>query len=199
MSKYLFLLLAAMLTACGPTLQVSADYDGQVDFSKFKTFSFYRFTDQGPGVSELNRNRIIAAVKKQMVAKGFVFDENNPDVLVNATTILKEQQQVTGTTNYYGYGGYYRPYGWGPGYTGTTTYNVNNYYDGSLIIDVIEFSTKTLVWQGTGNQKIDGPLKHPDEEINFAVKKIMAGFPPKPSMWSHQALKSTQLFAIRSQ
>lgn len=174
----LFISIGITLASCGSSLKVSTDYDKQAEFSSYKTFSFYVFSDKGPGISELNRNRIVNAVKAEMIKKGFTENDNSPDVLVNVTTILKEKKQVSASTNYYGYGGYYRPYYWSPGYTGSTTYNVQEYKDGSLIIDVVDAATKKLVWQGTGNKQIDAPLKNPDTEIPDAVKKIMAGFPP---------------------
>ena len=113
-----------------------------------------------------------------MIKKGFTENTGNPDVFVNATAIVKEKKQVSSTTNNYGYGGYYRPYYWSPGFAGTTTYNVYEYKDGSLIIDIVNAANKQLVWQGTGNKEIDAPLKDADTEIPAAVTKIMAGFPP---------------------
>ncbi len=177
--NFCFLLSAVMLiSSCSSSLKVSSDYDRRAEFSKYKTFSFFRLTDKGPGISDLNRDRIINAIKGEMIKKGFVEDNNNPDLLVNATTIVKEKKQVSSTTNYYGYGGYYRPYAWGPGYGGSTTYNVYEYKDGSLIIDVLAASGNQLLWQGTGNKEIDIPFKNADTEIPVIVTKIMASFPP---------------------
>ena len=99
-------------------------------------------------------------------------------MLVNATTILENKKSVSSNTNYYGYGGYYRPYAWGPGFSGTTTYNVYDYKDGSLIIDIVAASNKQLLWQGTGNKEIDKPSKDPDHDIAEVVAKILSNFPP---------------------
>jgi hypothetical protein len=86
---------------------------------------------------------------------------------------------VTEITNFYGYGGAYRPYGWNGGMaSANTTYNVQEYKDGSLIIDIVDSKTKKLVWEGIGNKEIDKPLKDPDKLISTAVASILAGFPP---------------------
>jgi Domain of unknown function (DUF4136) len=170
---------AILLSSCGSGIKISSDYDRTVEFNGYKTYSFYQFSDKGPGLSELNRDRIINSIKKELEKKGLTENNTNPDVLVNATTIAKDKKQVTGTTNYYGYGGYYRPYSLSPGFSGTTTYNVYEYRDGSLIIDFIDANTKKLVWQGTGNKEIDVPLKNAETLIPEAVTKILAGFPPK--------------------
>ncbi|PZF73628.1 DUF4136 domain-containing protein [Taibaiella soli] len=177
------LLLAALstltITACTPQLKVTTDYDRKADFSKYKTFSLYVPEEKNETISQLNRSRIESAVKAEMVKKGLQEASSNPDVLVNVVTIIKNEQQVTANTNYYGYGGYYRPYGWGGGMaSGYTTYNVTDYKDGSLIVEVVDANTKSLVWEGIGNQEIDKPMENPDQQIQGIVAKIMAGYPP---------------------
>ena len=165
--------------ACSSPLKVTSDYDKNVDFTGYKTFAMYPLEDKSGAISQLNQNRIFDAVKKQMLAKGFTENTTSPDVFVNVITYLKERQQVTANTNYYGYGGYYRPYAWGGGMaSGTTTYSTYNYHDGTLMIDVVDAAKKQLIWQGVGNKEIDKPNKNPDEKINDAVAKIMASFPP---------------------
>ena len=62
----------------------------------------------------------------------------------------------------------------GPGFSGTTTYNVYDYKDGSLIIDIVAASNKQLLWQGTGNKEIDKPSKDPDHDIAEVVAKFSA-------------------------
>jgi len=178
-SKFKLLLLFGWLTvACSAPVKVVTDYDRKTDFSKFKSFSFYQLTDKGPGLSELNQQRIINAITVELVKKGLVENSTNPDLLVNATAIVTEKKQVT-ATNYYNYGGYYRPYHWGPAYAGPTVYNVSELREGSLVIDIIDSSSKHLIWQSTGNKEIDTGLKNPETEIPAAVAKILSGFPPE--------------------
>ncbi len=175
-------LAVLMLTSCA-TVTVTTDYDKTANFSQYKTFSFYQLTDKSGSVSDLNKNRIIKAIKADMLRKGFTESKANPDLLINITTILEDKKSVVAQTDYYGYGGYYRPYRWGGAYAGfappaMTTFNVYEYKDGSLIIDIIDAAKKQLVWQGTGNKEIDKPSSDPDTTINEAVTKIMEGFPP---------------------
>ncbi|UOK41509.1 MULTISPECIES: DUF4136 domain-containing protein [Flavobacterium] len=176
----LFLAISALLISCN-SVTVQTDYDKSVDFSKYKTFSFYELADKSGSISQLNKNRIINAVQAEMIKKGLTVSADNPDVLVNITTILTDKKSVTANTDYYNYGGYYRPYHWGGGYVGsTTTYNVYEYKEGSLIIDVVDASNKQLIWQGIGNKEIDSPSKNPDKNITEAVAKILENYPPKP-------------------
>ena len=172
-------IIATAVISCGPSLKVSSDYDKSVNFSQYKTFSMYKSDNSQSAISQLNHDRIINAIKSEMAKKGLQENDDNPDVLVNTVTILENRVAVNASTNYYGYGGYYRPYYWGGGMgSSTTTYNTEHYKDGSLIIDVIDANTKKLVWQGTGNKEIDEPIKDPDKKIPEAVSLIMASFPP---------------------
>lgn len=163
-----------LLTSCGPTLTVTSDYDHTANFSQFHTYKIVQLEQKYQAISQFNQTRVINAVNAQMLAKGFTQSEN-PDLLVNITSIMKNQQEIV--ANSYGYGGGYRPYAWGGGNMSTTV-NVQNYTAGSLIVEVANASTKKLLWEGIGNQDIDQPSSNPEQAINTAVQKIMASFPP---------------------
>jgi len=163
-----------LMISCGPQLTVTNDYDHTANFSQFHTYKIVQLEQQYQALSQFNQTRIINAVNAQMQAKGFTQSEN-PDMLVNITTILKNKQEIV--ANSYGYGGGYRPYAWGGGNMSTTV-NVQDYQNGSLIVEVANASTKKLLWEGIGNQDIDAPSNNPEQAINSAVQKIMASFPP---------------------
>jgi len=173
-----FALFALLIVINGcDDLKVTTDYDKKVDFTKYKTFAIDTFR-QSQSVSQLNQRRIIDAVKASMTSKGFT-ESSNPDLLVHISAILKDQTSVSSNTDIYGYGGLYRPYVWGGGMvTGYTTYDVYHYKNGSLIINIADASNKNLIWEGIGNQEIDGQIKDIDSAVPYAVNKIMAGFPP---------------------
>ena len=184
----LFALAILLFSSCAPVLNVTTDYNHSAVFSKYKTFAMYHLADQSSNVSELNKGRIINAVKAQMVKEGFTEVASNPDLLVNVTSVLKNdkslQSTTTGMGGYggYGYGGYYRPYGYGGmGYGGgmsSTTTQVVNTITGSVIIDIVDAAKNDIVWTGTGNKEIDKPAENPDQAISKAIATIMASFPP---------------------
>jgi len=163
-----------LISSCGPTLTVTNDYDHTANFSQFHTFKIVQLEQQYQALSQFNQTRIINAVNAQMLAKGFTPSEN-PDMLVYITTILKNKQSIV--ANSYGYGGGFRPYAWGGGNMSTTV-NVQDYQNGSLIVGIANAATKKLLWEGIGNQDIDAPSNNPEQAINAAVQKIMANFPP---------------------
>ena len=179
-----YLITAAIIAwSCAPSFKVNSDYDKAVDFTTYKKFALFNPDNLNKAITELNRSRVFAAIKNEMTKKGFVEDAASPDLLVNVVAIFEDRQSVSSTTTgggMYGgyYGGMYGAYGWGGG-TSHTNVDVRHYKDGSLIIDVVEASTKKLIWQGTGNKEIDGPVKDPDTKIPKAVAQIMESFPPK--------------------
>ena len=172
---------AALMFSCKPALKVSTDYDRAVNFSAYKSFSLY-YLATNRNVSELNEERIWNSIRTEMTRKGYVENNRSPDLVVNAISVLKNKKYLSANTNFYGYGGTYRPYGyWNGGYTmasGGTTMQTHNYKDGSLVIDVIDARTNKLIWQGTGTAEFEKVPKNPDEVIGNAVYKILAGFPP---------------------
>jgi len=180
--RFIPIFLLVLLYSCSPTVKVTTDYDHSANFSEYKTFAVYDLKAQEGQVNQLNVDRVTNAIRSEMIAKGFTESASNPDLKVNAVSILKNKQSVTADTNFYGYGGMYRPYGyWGGGAMiggGSTTFNTYDYVDGSLVIDIVSAKTQKLVWQGIGNSQIDSKPDNPEEFIAGAIKKIMEGFPP---------------------
>jgi hypothetical protein len=174
----LWFLLQAIY-GCAPTIKVSTDFDRAANFSSYKTYALVDIAAKDE-VSDLNGDRIMKAIRENMKSKGFTEAGVEADLLVNAMTVLKEKRTVTANTNYYGYGGIYRPYGYWGG-NSAVTFNSYDYVDGSLIIDIVNNKTQKLLWQGIGNAEIDKMPNNPDEFINHAVTKILHGFPPKSS------------------
>jgi hypothetical protein len=170
-----------LVSSCSSPLKVTSDYDKAVNFANYKTFSVYNLKVKG-SVSQLNADRIVNAIHNEMIKKGFTpaSDSASADLLVNAVTILKDKQQISANTNYYGYGGMYRPYGYygGMGMSGNTTVTTYEYKEGTFIIDVVDNKTQKMIWEGVGSKDIDSKPKNPEEVINNGVNKIMADFPP---------------------
>lgn len=187
---FLSIIAGIIMIGCGSSLKVSSDYDKTIDFKKYKTFSVYDLKQTG-SVNPANADKIVNALKKQMKEKGFVEDTQNPDLQINAVSILTTKEAVAmdaPPTNYYGYGGAYRPYGYygvgyGYGYAENpdTREKEYDFKQGTLMIDIIDTKTQKMVWQGVGNSEIDTKPVNADEIINYAVGAIMVSFPPQPS------------------
>ncbi|MFD1603350.1 DUF4136 domain-containing protein [Flavobacterium artemisiae] len=175
------MLVLTLVYSCSPTVKVTTDYDHSANFSEYRTFAVYDLRAQEGQVNQLNADRVTKAIRNEMLAKGFT-ESSNPDLKVNAVSILKNKTSVSANTDFYGYGGMYRPYGyWGGGAMmggANTTFNTYDYVDGSLVIDIVSTKTQKLLWQGIGNAEIDSKPDNPEEFINSSIKKILEGFPP---------------------
>lgn len=173
----LFSVLVIIISSCSSSLQISSDYDKTAHFSSYKTFSLYNLKARG-NVSQFNQDRIAASIRAEMIRKGFTETTGNPDLLVNAFTVLKNRTGISASISYYGFGSAYRPYGYwvAPGntYTSVSTYD---YKDGSLLIDIIDAKTNKMIWTGNGSAEVYKKPKNPEEVINEVVAKIMAKFP----------------------
>ena len=176
----LFLGLSIVLVgSCKPALKVSSDYDRTVNFSEYKTFSLY-YLATSKNVSELNEERLWNSIRTEMTKKGYIENDQEPDVVVNAVSILKKKKYVSANSALYGSGGAFRPYGyWGGIGTASahTTFQTNEIKHGSLLIEIIDVKTHKVIWEGTGNAEFGKRPADPDIVITSTVNKILAGFP----------------------
>ncbi len=181
MKSFLFIFLAVAAVACS-SIQTSYDYDKTVDFTGYKT---YAYTPEAAnfGPYQLTGDRIIAAIDREMAERGFT-KSDNPDVLIDIRAKLEEKQDATATTTgtgMYGYGAPYR-YGYGGGFT-TTQINVNEYTEGTLIINMVDKESDKLVWQGRGTKTLNETASPEKKEtnINTGVSMIFDKYPVKPA------------------
>ncbi len=174
MSKtYIMTLLASAslaLASCSP-FQVRSDYAETANFSTYKT---YRLRIDDLKLNDIDKDRVLNEVSRQLQSKGLVVAEN-PDLIVNVKANHKKVQDVQGYRPYgmYGWGG---PFGWGVGMSRTWT---SNYNQGALILDLIDARTQKLVWQGIGSGiSVDSP-RAKQKQIPDIVAEIMANYPPQ--------------------
>lgn len=175
MKKILIIFFSsAMLLSCS-SVRVFTDYDSKIDFTKYKTFAFYKPEIDKAKISDLDKKRILRAIEEELLAKGFI-KSNNPDMLVGIFTKSREKVNVNQNNNFgWGFG-----WGWNPWWGGmNNNLNISQYTEGTLFIDFIDKEKKELVWQGIGK----GALRLQNREkkearIKEFVKEIIAEFPP---------------------
>ena len=168
--KLFSLVLALALFSC-TSVRVAADYDKEANFGAYKTFAFYKPGIDKVKISDLDKKRILRAIEKEMLAKGFTKSES-PDIMVNIFTKTRENVNVYRNV---GFG-----YGWGPWYGGYNQ-NVSRDTQGTLYIDFIDAKDKQLVWQGTGQGYLTHNQNRKDERITTFVSKILERYPPGAS------------------
>ncbi len=192
MKKHL-IILAAMVFTLGScvTTKVNVDYDKSVDFSKYKTYSFYGWAKESNKLlTPFDQERIEKAFAAEFNKRGLKFVNQGGDLTVALYIATQHKQETTATTTttgmsgYYGYGGYwgYGPaWGWGPSFASShTTYNTTEYREGTLIIDVFDTQKKQLIWEAVGTKRIDESSKGKEERIKKVAAAMMKDFPIKP-------------------
>ncbi len=177
---WLALGLIALLAACATGPRISSDSDPSADFSRYRTFSFYRpLAIEEHGYATLTSGRIKAAARAQMESRGYVYSENAPDLWINLNAYLQEKTDVVSTPEvdydyYYSYRA--RRYVAVPYWRDRA--QVYRYTEGTLNVDVVDARANRLVWTGVavGRAGRDAPERRA-EKIDSAMADIFARYP----------------------
>lgn len=169
------ILLIIILTACTP-LKVKTFYDQQFDFSQFESFCWMSgcelniegpmyLTDDTATVQSFMRE-----IKKQLISKGFVYNDETPDFLVNLHVVAFEKK-VGGFTPYHIYGHEHD-------FTPFMEEDTYQYLEGSLIVDIANFHTSKVVWRSDVVGYLDDASGFSSQTIQKVIKKALQQFPP---------------------
>lgn len=171
----------ALLAGCSSGYDIKYDYDMDSNFSAFHTYKWMERTvtnaNGSAAVAQQNNSllekRIHSAVDTQMAAKGFTLTEDNPDVFAIYYVGLKDKIDVTDWG--YTYAGSY----WGGGLGRNV--DVYQYTEGTLIVDLVNASTKQLTWRGsaTGVVEPGSPPEKVEARLNDVAARIFQNYPPK--------------------
>ncbi|MFA6084902.1 DUF4136 domain-containing protein [Mucilaginibacter sp.] len=198
MKKYVHLMLAVMfisaLSACSSYNYYTAAAN-KTNLTKYRTFAWAAQktnpNKQWRPLNEIGNGKIQEAVKVALTQKGLTLEQQNPDLLVSYATVTGRGTKTEYYSPYYGYGGFggwgfgyggfYRPwgFGWGwgwPGYYGGGYgYGYGqkvHYKEGTIIIDLIDTKTNTIVWRGYGVGELHNP-KQTMKDIPKVVDGIL--------------------------
>lgn len=170
------LLSLALLGACS-SYQISYDYDVTASYGRYKTFDYYASKKGTGGTTSLMDKRVRSAVEKELQAKGFIMETRaDPDFLVTYYPVVQERKVRTNVRMGMGWG--FRPI---YGRIGTSTSQVRKYKEGTIVIEIVDFRSNQMIWQGAAAGALTG-LNTPedaDEVVPKAVREILSKFPPK--------------------
>lgn len=176
MKKVFLLSLFLILCSCS-SIRVYSDFDNNIDFSNYKTFAYFKPEIDRVDISDLDKRRILKALDNEMSLKGLSKSET-PDLLIGFTTKAKDKIYVNNFNNFswgWGWGWGFNPWLWGP--NGFNTISTKT--EGTLYVNIIDATTRQLVWQGKGRGGIDENIKNRNERISLFVKEIVGSYPPK--------------------
>lgn len=192
LASLLIIALGTSLGACN-TVRVSSDWNNSFDFAKLSNWDFAPPPEENRTKAtlyndDLYTGRVRKAIEMTLAQKGYseVIAGKGASFHVAFFRVVDKKLSVTTMNNYWGYGpgwgwgyGYGGGWGWGPDGFGSQTF-VNQYKEGTLIIDISTEDGKNLIWRGTGSDRIttsDSP-EEAQSKITNEVQKILAKFPP---------------------
>jgi hypothetical protein len=182
----LIVCLLALGTACS-SVRTSYDFDPGADFSDWRSYAWYPSGSEPTGDPRLDNPllhaRIQTAIDRDLAARGYTkVVDRTPDFYVNYHLSTEQRLDVRIMNTGYAGGPYGR--GWGGagwGGVGWTETRVDQYEEGTLVIDLVEEDERRLVWRGSGTRRLsrDPNPERVTKHVNEAVNEILAQFPPK--------------------
>ena len=175
-------LIPALLAGCatvGPKIRI--DYDRGADFHAYRSYGFPAElgTDRG-GYSTLITNYFKQAVDREMQSRGYYFSAENPDLLVNFFTDVRDVADIRSSpTIWFGHGYYgyrYGLYGAWPLYASDVS--TVRYKVGTANIDVVDAERQQLVWEGVAEGRLTKEaMRDPQAAIANVVAELFRRYP----------------------
>ena len=163
--KIIVVLLVA--SAALSAQKVTVEFDQASDFTHYKTFAIRDGQLNSRNVilnSELVKKRIEADIERDLTARGLTVTTGRPDLNVRYHFGSARRAEVE---RY--------PAGWRG--LGTRVVRVP-YTEGTLVIDLRDPSTRSLVWRGISSEEKSDAAKI-ESRLDDMVRKAIEKYPPK--------------------
>ena len=175
------LLLGTSLVVYGA--DVRTDYDKHADFSRIHTYCWGQVSTADP----LYQERIKDEVNKDLQARGWQESSGNCDATIFAKGNVRNQQELetyytglgSGWGGRWGWGGWGWRGGWGPGGMGAATTTETTKQVGSLVIDIFDGQSKSLIFRGISSNDVSKSADKNTHNIDKDIDKMFDHFPPK--------------------
>ena len=184
---------AALLSLACASVRVSTDYDQEYDFARLSTYAWLdpplreEARAEAPSGDPFAYNtlldkRVRDEVESWLTSHGYRAAPagETPDFLVRYDFVTREVTRDSPVFVSGGYGRYGSGYGSGVGYGYSPS---SDYQEGTLILDVIDPTTETIAWRGSGSSESRDPHMKP-ERLRKSVAAILERFPPRPKSGS---------------
>lgn len=171
LNRFLLFSLILFLAACasGPTIVTNGNPG--TEFSQYETYNFMKplGTDRADGVRTPLSSRLVSSVNRELITRG-MSRSDEPDLLVDFTVLTQERIDVRTTPTH----SVYRTH-WNRGFSTWPTYSttVSQYTEGTLVIDLIDPASQTLLGEGAAQGRIGSDTNFTQAELDEIVRKIM--------------------------
>lgn len=172
------IVVALLLCVSGcATFRIQTDYDPAVDFGRLRTYAWQPRTERSEADARINNDlldaRVRSAVDRVLQARGYqLVTDAAHDFNVAYIVTIDTRTDVHTIPVTYGWGWW--------GVMGTETY-VDQYEQGTLLLDVIDAGSNKLVWRGSAAARVvdEETPERRTQRVNEAVEKILERFPPR--------------------
>src|SRR5215813_6265842 len=158
-------MLLGLLVVSAAAQTVQSDFDRTFNFSNLESFSFVvqrrGATDPLAG-DTLNDGRIRTGLEANLRANGFTMETEKPDFVIAYHVTTKNKLSVQD----YGYGP--------PRWFGSRDIRVNQYSEGTLMVDFIDAKSNQVIWRGRASGTLE--MKGVDKKISKSVEKLVKQF-----------------------
>ena len=154
--------------------------DKNVDFSKFKTYSW---SPIGAVAHPMLAADVVGAIEDQMKAKGLQLVPSNPDLVIKVYGSLDQESTAYSNDPLYAATGGIPPFDpsfSGPMLVGTWGNTTVTIHKGELVVDLLDPAAKKLVWRGMAQDNLAAHDKNKLlDQVNNAITKMFKDYPPK--------------------
>ena len=163
-----FIVLGTLFVQGARAQKITMEFDQTIDFGKYKTFAIRdgQLNSRNPALGgELVKKQIESDIQNDLTAKGLTMVASGPaDLNVRYTFGAARKSELEAY-----------PAGW---YGMGTRYVRVPYAEGTLVIDLRDPATKSLVWRSIAAEDKSDASKI-QGKINDMVKKSIDKYPPK--------------------
>lgn len=171
------------LGGCATSFDTIVDYDDQVNFAEYRTFSWISEEPMvlAPRIAQATNpfmeSRIQDAISTELSEQGYRFEPVGSDVDFVVAFSVAARKEMNVESYPYAYRGRWQ---WGYGNIGDSV-SVRSTTEGMLSIDVFDGETRSPAWHGRATKNLtpaDQQLR--SSVITDAVQEILKNFPPAP-------------------
>jgi predicted heme/steroid binding protein len=187
----LLCLAVLILPGCASKSKVFSDFDPRHDFSQDRTFTWVQDPPMLRAgdyiVSPLAESRMTAAIKGELIAKGYTFvtDQSEADFSVLYTMGARDKIQIRDRPNPYyshrtdwGWGAYYFPYFIYFPFESRYRGDINTYISGTIAVDMFEVKRKQPIWHTTASNHLsNNDLKSNAKNAKEIALSLLQHFP----------------------
>lgn len=193
MKKALFLLsLVLLLGSCGPFTLVNSETYNDADLASYKTFRIVSPADGDlpPGMEMVTYYNITAAIREQLLERGFTEDPNSPLLVNIGLTVHREIETQPALPPGYSplsgpyFNGYYPYFMWPRDYYWSSYYSnakiiTGIYKEGVLTMDFVNIETKVPLFSASVSTIMQNgnPQFRNLKGIAEAVETLFSKFP----------------------